>query len=97
MQIVGINKVCSRRGCRWPAGPDTAVEAEVSPFTNHQPALSGAEGSLITNFHSQITAFLIDTLPIRIVFNSLRIIARAISNRHSPETPFRPNLTGVNL
>ena len=38
MQIVGINKLCTRLGCRRPAGPGAANEAEVSPLTNHQSA-----------------------------------------------------------
>jgi hypothetical protein len=119
MQIVGINKLCTRPGCTRPADSDAANEAVVSPLTDHDPALSGApsasrpllrevdcllrpnvfcrEGSLITNFYSEIAAFLIGTLPIRIVLNSFRIIARATSNRHSPETIFRSNLAGAKL
>jgi hypothetical protein len=47
-----------------------------SPLTDH--ALSGVEGS-------QITEFLIDTLPIRIMLKSLACNIGAHSNRHSPE------------
>ena len=89
MRIVGINKLCTRLGCRGHAGPGAPNEAVMSPLTNHH--------SLITNFYSQIIAFLVDTLPIRIVFSSFRISARAIYNRHSLETLYRSNFAGVNL
>ena len=97
MQIVGINKLCTRPRFGPPANSDTADEAGVLPLTNHYPALSRVERSLITNFHSQIATFLIDTLPIRIMLNSLRITACITSNRHSPEPLCDPKFAGVNL
>jgi hypothetical protein len=97
MQIVGINKLYTRPRCRRLADLAATNEAEVSPLPNHHLALSAVEGSLITNFHSKITTILIDTLPIRIVLNSLRITACITSNRHSPEPLCHPDFAGVNL
>src|ERR1700722_19187326 len=50
----------------------------VSLITPHQPDLSAAEGS-------QITLFLIDTLPIRITLKPFACIVGARSNRYSSE------------
>ncbi len=55
-------------------------------ITNHQLAPSAAEGSQTRPERSRrITAFLIDTLPIRIASNSFNCSAGAHSNRHSSE------------
>jgi len=97
MQIVDIKRRCTGPDRKRPAHLDTAGEAAMSPLTNHYPALSRVERSPITNFHSQIATFLIDTLPIRSVLNSLRITACITSNRHSPEPLCDPKFAGVNL
>ena len=56
--------------------------ASPSLITNHH--------SLITNNYPQITAFLIDTLPIRIARKSFACIIGTRSNRHSSEALFAP-------
>jgi hypothetical protein len=55
-------------------------------LTIYHPPLSGFGGTLITNHGSLITAFLIDTLPIRIITNYFDCTVRARSNRHSSAT-----------
>jgi hypothetical protein len=64
-----------------PFAPSPNSAASGFPVTNHYPALSRGEGSQITD-HG---AFLIDTLPIRIAFNSFAAIIGARSNRHSSD------------
>jgi hypothetical protein len=63
--------------------------AAPSPITSHQLALSAEDCLLrpggLCREGSQITEFLIDTLPIRIKLNSFACIIGARSNRHSSE------------
>jgi hypothetical protein len=73
-------KPCSARPLS-PVAKWSPITNHKSLLTVHRPALSAVEGS-------QITAFLIDTLPIRNVSNSFLLNKCAHSNRHSSETHF---------
>lgn len=58
---------------------------DASPTANRYLSQAEMEGFKITDRHSQINAFLIDTPPIRITSNSFHCITGACSNRHSSE------------
>ncbi len=77
-------------------GPDHRGR-EASPINNHHPALRAIEGSLTRAERSRrITAFLIDTLPIRKAPNSFPVNKCAHSNRHSSETLARTQFRAPN-
>jgi hypothetical protein len=108
MRIVGINNLCAGPVCRRHADSGAANEAEVSALSTYQPSASGVGclvrpdafsriGSLITNFRSQIAAFLIVTPAIRNTFNSFSCSKSVQSNRHSPPILLSPNFAGVTL
>jgi hypothetical protein len=64
---------------------DARLNRMCSPGTSRESARYGVSRSPVTNHHSLITAFLIDTPAIRIEPNSRRINARIVSNRHSSD------------
>jgi hypothetical protein len=79
------------RACAWESSRVLVGSMVASPsrITDHQLALSAADRPLrpdgLHREGSQITEFLIDTLPIRITLNSFVCIIGAHSNRHSSE------------
>jgi hypothetical protein len=74
MWNVDSERLCTAFDCGRPAEGETGDEAEVSPHATQHPAQSGAQFAdpRLESEGGQITSFLIDTLPIRNLYNSLK-------------------------
>jgi hypothetical protein len=68
-----------------------SAQRQLPPPTTNLSSETAASRSLITNHHSPITSFLIDTPAIRNASNSFAMNASSRSNRHSSGTLAAPN------